>query len=732
MSSTRHEGAYDDYGDRTRRTIYKDEFPERRPAAPSSTARSVANLPGRSVASSRPRDTEYRDYYDAPPSSSGRTAHKKVYSTDDARPSRLPDDREREREREYRRRDERDRIAYPSKSPRQPYPEDDGIYLPTDPGRLYSETEPHRRSQRRGSADMGKGREVDAERRGSAIDSYPIRHTARGEGPPPVTRGLDKVNEGLGRRASLREPDASRYRERGYGSQSEEDTYQESYRDTQRKPSTRAEAVREEIREPARPARRSDYDEYDDRTEPRRPARKWEDAELAKRGFGIRTGDVDPGYDRRDADRERRNAYDLEPLRTVGTRRDAGPLAESEEQAREREVYDDRPDRPHRRREDFVEDRKPRNEIMSETSRRNKPHAEPRATRERDALPDEWVDRHEEEDRRSQPRKSERGPLDEHSRRPRDDSDRDNEPVIGKALAGAAAVGAAGFAADEVMDHRRRERPHGADDPQVSDRDDRRPERRRAVDRSKEDVEPPIRDRHLVEDESPDLEKTHRRQYVGKEDLIEEGIPESRSKALDPDEEYRQRIALEAERVRQAPADPGLTDEAPERDRRRRDREERRVRDRQEPRAPPTLRAEGSSFDPDGQALVYYGEPPEGNFDAGGLSREPEEMDPRHARIVDAPDRKDAPRGILRKPTDKFPELPNQIREGVAPLQPVEGVPADARWTKINRTKVSPQTLIEANERFEERRDFVVVLRVVPREQIDKWAERTQQIRGMA
>jgi len=70
------------------------------------------------------------------------------------------------------------------------------------------------------------------------------------------------------------------------------------------------------------------------------------------------------------------------------------------------------------------------------------------------------------------------------------------------------------------------------------------------------------------------------------------------------------------------------------------------------------------------------------------------------------------------------------VREGVAPLQPVEGVPADARWTKINRTKVSPQTLIEANERYEERRDFVVVLRVVPREQIDKWAGRTQQIRG--
>jgi len=183
--------------------------------------------------------------------------------------------------------------------------------------------------------------------------------------------------------------------------------------------------------------------------------------------------------------------------------------------------------------------------------------------------------------------------------------------------------------------------------------------------------------------------------------------------------------------VKQAQADSGAGDEGSDRDRRRRDRDDRKAKDRQEPRVPPALGREASSFDPDGQALTPYGQPP-GAFNEEPLIREPDELDSRRVRVVEASERKEAPKGILRKPTDKFPDHPNQVREGVAPLKAVEGVPSDARWTKINRSKVNPQTLTEAGERFEERRDFVVVLRVVPREQIDKWAERTDQIRGMA
>ncbi|GME22823.1 hypothetical protein GTA08_BOTSDO12350 [Neofusicoccum parvum] len=88
--------------------------------------------------------------------------------------------------------------------------------------------------------------------------------------------------------------------------------------------------------------------------------------------------------------------------------------------------------------------------------------------------------------------------------------------------------------------------------------------------------------------------------------------------------------------------------------------------------------------------------------------------------------------GILRKPTAKFPEDPNPIREGVAPLKDAKkgkDIPPDARWTKIDRRLVNPEALEEAKERFEERMDCVIVLRVLTREDIQKLADRTREIR---
>jgi len=42
-------------------------------------------------------------------------------------------------------------------------------------------------------------------------------------------------------------------------------------------------------------------------------------------------------------------------------------------------------------------------------------------------------------------------------------------------------------------------------------------------------------------------------------------------------------------------------------------------------------------------------------------------------RIVDPPTEEEdrRPKGILKKPTQKFPEHPNAVREGVAPLKDV-------------------------------------------------------------
>jgi hypothetical protein len=90
------------------------------------------------------------------------------------------------------------------------------------------------------------------------------------------------------------------------------------------------------------------------------------------------------------------------------------------------------------------------------------------------------------------------------------------------------------------------------------------------------------------------------------------------------------------------------------------------------------------------------------------------------------------PRGILRPPTKTFPEDPEPIRKGVAPHKDsVRGkdVPVDARWTKIDRRLVNPEALEEAKERFEEHMDCIIVLRVLTKEEIQKLADRTKEIR---
>jgi hypothetical protein len=57
-------------------------------------------------------------------------------------------------------------------------------------------------------------------------------------------------------------------------------------------------------------------------------------------------------------------------------------------------------------------------------------------------------------------------------------------------------------------------------------------------------------------------------------------------------------------------------------------------------------------------------------------------------------------------------------------------IPSNAKWTKIDRKLVNPQALEEKGERFEERLDCVIVLRVLTKEEIAEFAERTREIRG--
>ena len=59
-----------------------------------------------------------------------------------------------------------------------------------------------------------------------------------------------------------------------------------------------------------------------------------------------------------------------------------------------------------------------------------------------------------------------------------------------------------------------------------------------------------------------------------------------------------------------------------------------------------------------------------------------------------------------------------------------KSIPPDARWTKIDRRLVNPAALEAVGERFEERKDHVIVLRVLTKEDIQRLADKTKDIRG--
>ncbi|KAK0726886.1 hypothetical protein B0T26DRAFT_671626 [Lasiosphaeria miniovina] len=89
-------------------------------------------------------------------------------------------------------------------------------------------------------------------------------------------------------------------------------------------------------------------------------------------------------------------------------------------------------------------------------------------------------------------------------------------------------------------------------------------------------------------------------------------------------------------------------------------------------------------------------------------------------------------KGILKKPTPKFPEGPNPTRPGVTPHKDdkiKKDVPTEARWTKINRRFVNLEALIIGKERFEVRDDLVIMLRVLSKEEIQAYTTATVELR---
>ncbi|PWY90880.1 hypothetical protein BO70DRAFT_392549 [Aspergillus heteromorphus CBS 117.55] len=116
-----------------------------------------------------------------------------------------------------------------------------------------------------------------------------------------------------------------------------------------------------------------------------------------------------------------------------------------------------------------------------------------------------------------------------------------------------------------------------------------------------------------------------------------------------------------------------------------------------------------------------------GTPEVSSRPEEPAKADSVTSKDQEAP----APKGILKAPRERFPEEPNPVREGVAPLKDAhkKGIPPGARWTKIDRRLVNPAALEVGRERYEERSEYVIVLRVLTKEEIQAYAVKTQEIR---
>ncbi|KAJ5698436.1 hypothetical protein N7462_000441 [Penicillium macrosclerotiorum] len=86
-------------------------------------------------------------------------------------------------------------------------------------------------------------------------------------------------------------------------------------------------------------------------------------------------------------------------------------------------------------------------------------------------------------------------------------------------------------------------------------------------------------------------------------------------------------------------------------------------------------------------------------------------------------------RTLSDQPSDKKPALETQPTSTIKDTT-TDGIPQGARWTKISRRLVNSAALREGKERFEERDDYFIVLRVLTKEEIREYADKTAKIRG--
>lgn len=312
---------YDSYSGRPRRSSLVDTS---RAASSSTTQLPSRTRPtviqqdiGRPASPTKITTRDTKDYYVTPASSqeprTTTTTHKKLYSVDGDGSAKLVADVnipvEAGGNRHHKRRDsverggyrsvgveqQRDRgrrgPGYPTNGthnrPRDKSIDDEDAYSYTDAAGMYRDTEPRWREvrPRRGSVDRGLA--TSRERPVSVIDpTFGQRQPpAKEVGPPPSTRGWDKINDNLGRTSSMREqPRVAQSPTRGRAYTEYTDPRDSYYAP----PRTNSSDRRTTVHQP--------YDAYEYDHEPRRQERRHSitrndnnrpDRSVERRGFGI-------------------------------------------------------------------------------------------------------------------------------------------------------------------------------------------------------------------------------------------------------------------------------------------------------------------------------------------------------------------------------------------------------------------------------------------------------------
>ncbi|KAL8812866.1 MAG: hypothetical protein Q9223_007183 [Gallowayella weberi] len=716
----------DDYIVRPRRlTLDPDAAETRRPLStigPSSPNRASRPVITTSDRPSSPlsKPSRNNEPYFLQPASSTRREHRRNYTVDTTDSSRARDDRDR-----------RDRGGYRSSgistgrsgyTLNQPLirPSDDrdrGGYEYTDRREpMYRDTESRPRPRRDSYTGGARERPLSM----SGLEEYlpRIERPARDAGPPPSTRGFDALGRSGSLRQGPRDYDASSdfsrddYERRkahiprvalhqGAGdayapSRDDESSIYEEPRDLRpRKTVFEDEVMGNKPREP-----------YTAPQEPARRAKPVVDTGMPDLRSKDRYGE---DYVSNGEDRSRRH-HDRDAPRDVP--RDVP-----------RDARED--DRERRRREDAVRD------VRMDAPPRDR----------RDEVPKE---------RRDDPYRERRDEA------PREKSHHSDHGLDNGIIPGVATAAATALAAEAARSHHRRkdsrddrdirhdtfreserDRPAAVRDPPEStstasavsrdeseaERRERRRRRRERRDREEREArELEERERRRIADEQALPKEPPGREAIVREPEVREGVPAREGYPREP-------TVREPERRREfedmVPARDNAIREQPSYERRSND-------GRTAATEPPKLQPRGHHHH------RSHSRDYDSYSDSDSSLSDASSRRPRNVRVVTpteerAPSQPPAPKSILRQPREKFPEDPAPVREGVAPLKDAgkKGIPPNARWTKIDRKLVNPEALEAGNERYEERVDHVIVLRVLTKEEIQQYAAKTQELRAL-